>query len=175
MEGSWSLIQRWQWERLWDWCTGSSREASVSDCCSEERATFHKCSWALGTHYRYTRPRCCIWSVSPRLAEVLRTDLAQKRVEIQRAFVTNKITLVRTWEVITGTISKCTANWMGCIGIYKITLSQCFLDSPNLTRLSFCQKSTLGIFQEELHRYAGKRTSGQLEKWWMDAFLLSLS
>lgn len=34
-----------------------------------------------------------------------------------------------------------------------------FLASPNLTRLSFCQKSTLGIFQEELHRYAGKRTS----------------
>lgn len=67
----------------------------------------------------------------------------------QRAFVTNKMTLGRTWELITGTISKCTANWMSCIRIYKITLSQFFLDLPELDKPELLPKEHFGDLSAE--------------------------
>ena len=59
---------------------------------------------------------------------------------------------------------------MGCIRIYKITVSQfLFLDLPELDMSELLPKEHFGDLSERAAeiQYAAKRTSGQLEKWSM--------
>lgn len=133
------------WSRNLVWLIGEIEkhwESTISDCCGEDRE-LNSTDW--GPENRFG---------------------SKKQLETQRAFVTNESTLGRTWEQIVGTISKFTANWMGCSRIYKTTLSQFFKTWQDWAR---AKRALWGSFRKNCIDCWKKRTSG-LGKGWMSAF-----
>lgn len=150
------------WSRNLVWLIGEIEkhwESTISDCCGEDRELNSTDSRELKNSWPRIRSQDVAYDLCHiRLTEVLRTE--------QRAFVTNESTLGRTWEQIVGTISKFTANWMGCSRIYKTTLSQFFKTWQDWA----CAKRALwGSFRKNCIDCWKKRTSG-LGKGWMSAF-----
>lgn len=128
----------------------------------------NKRSWDLGgdrSSQDVTYELCLV-----RLTDVPRTDPACKMLETMWACVTNEIALRRTWELITGTISKCTASWMSCSRIYKITLTRVFFLPPRTWQdCAFAKRALWGSFRKSCIDMLGKGHQC-LRKRWMDAF-----